>query len=183
MSVAPPLDFEERKRKIFGEKEAAGQESKGPGRPSKAAQIIELVHSAGAVLSHTADREAFVTVLDDHKHRITMATSSAEFRQWVSLLYWKETKGAVGGDAIKSAIDTLAAEAIFTGPERAVFNRIAHVWDGDELTIYVDLGTAHRRVVKVTATGWTIVESASVPVLFRRPGRCWLFPSPSRAEV
>jgi hypothetical protein len=170
MSAAPPLDFEERKERLFGKKgDAAGQEAKGPGRPSKAAQIIELVHEANAVLTHTVDREAFVTIVDEDKRRVTMAIASTECKQWLSFLYWRKTTGAVGSEAIKSASDVLAAEAIFSGAQQNVFHRIAHVRRSGDLSVYVDLGAPDRRVVQITKGGWELIESTAVPVLFRRP--------------
>lgn len=169
MSAAEPLDFEERKKRIFGEKSEGGQDSKGPGRPSKAAQIVGLVHEANAILTHTPDQEAFATIHDDQNRRITMAMGSAEFRQWLAYLFWTKTNGAVGSDALKSAVDILSAEAKFIGAEQRVFNRIAHVRSAQGLEIYIDLGTEDRRVVRITEDGWSVIDSTNVPVLFRRP--------------
>ena len=59
----------------------------------------------------------------------------------------------------------LEGEALFAGPEQAVFVRLAQ----HEEAIYLDLTNAMWEVIEVTATGWRVLQRP--PVTFqRRPG-------------
>ena len=67
---------------------------------------------------------------------------------------------------------------------RQIWRRVAEADDG---AIFVDLGGSdrygERRAVQITAEGWSIVEAASVPVMFVRPVDAAPFPEPVPAEA
>jgi hypothetical protein len=76
--------------------------------------------------------------------------------------------------AVNAAIDAFEMQAICSQVEREVHVRVAA--DGDD--IYVDLADAGWHAVRVTALGWSIVQSP--PVRFRRAAGMRPLPFPER---
>ena len=76
--------------------------------------------------------------------------------------------------AVNAAIDEFEMRAICSRVEREVHVRVAA--DGDD--IYIDLADADWHAVRVTAAGWSIVQSP--PVRFRRSAGMQPLPFPTR---
>jgi hypothetical protein len=76
--------------------------------------------------------------------------------------------------AVNSAIDAFEMEAICSPVEREVHVRVAA--HGDD--IYIDLCDANWHAVRVTAAGWSVVQSP--PVRFRRTSGMQPLPFPER---
>jgi hypothetical protein len=66
---------------------------------------------------------------------------------------------------LQGTMGILEGEALFNGPEQAVFIRLAQHEDA----IYLALANALWEVVEVTATGWRVLQRSPVKFL-RRPG-------------
>jgi hypothetical protein len=77
-------------------------------------------------------------------------------------------------NAINNAIDDFELRACCSPVEREVHVRVA----GDAGDIYVDLGDRDWHAVRITAAGWTIVQSP--PVRFRRASGMQPLPFPER---
>jgi hypothetical protein len=83
---------------------------------------------------------------------------------------WEQEDRAVNGEYLKTAAETLAAHAEFSGDVRELHTRAA--WH--EGTLYYELRPG--RVVKVGVSGWVFAENPSV--LFRRFPNLKALPDP-----
>ena len=115
-------------------------------------------------LFHTSDGKAFVT-LKIKQHRETYAVASEEFRTNLLARFYGRHHRVPTANTIESAPGLIAGKALFEGPERKVFLRVAES-EGD---ISLDLGNKEWDVVRVDRSGWSVVKGP--PVRFRRsPG-------------
>jgi hypothetical protein len=128
-------------------------------RKTQADVLLEL--ASGATLFHTPEREGFVDVLVGD-HRETHRICGAAFRRWLRHQYYKSKKRGCNSDALKVAVETLDAKAIFESESRDVHVRVASYYDD----IYIDLGDNGWKAIKVTKAGWSIV--ANPPLRFQR---------------
>jgi hypothetical protein len=81
---------------------------------------------------------------------------------WLRGVFFRATKESPSPEALTAALNTLAAIALFDGPEIAVYPRIG--WHEDR--IYIDRGTPDWSVIEVDRDGWRIIEQA--PIRFIR---------------
>src|SRR5215831_6811008 len=100
--------------------------------------------------------------------------SSLRFRSWLRRRYYEATGGAPSPAQLRSALDTLEAEAQFDAPRRSIHLRVAEQ-DG---RLYLDLADEHWRAVEIGPDGWRVV--ASPPVRFRRAPGMLPLPAPER---
>src|SRR5262249_23622134 len=96
------------------------------------------------------------------------------FREWLRHQYFEFTGSACNSDALREAVETIAAKAQYRAPEHNVYVRIAGIGDA----IYIDLGDPAWRAVEVTSTGWDIIHE--VPVRFIRSASTKALPVPER---
>ena len=111
--------------------------------------------------SPAPDREAYADIIIDG-HRETHPVRGRSFKQFLRHQYFRRTQCACNADALKTATETIAAVAEFEGAERPVYCRIAG-YDG---AIYIDIGDATWRAIKVTTHGWEVIDFP--PVRFIR---------------
>jgi hypothetical protein len=140
-------------------------------RPKQADILIAL--SNEAKLFHTPDGEAFADIVTGNR-RETHRVRGQAFRQWLRHQYFKKAKSGVNSDAMQVAVETIAAKAVFEGEENEVHIRVAE----HAGAIYIDIGDASWRAIKVTKTGWEIV--ANPPVRFQRSPGTRALPIPER---
>lgn len=106
--------------------------------------------------------------------RRTLKLRGREFRRWLAGTYYAQTERPANNEAMASALHVLEAKAAFDGRELELSNRFA--WrDG---AIYVDTADSAWRVVKVTSSGWQILDTP--PVMFRRYSHQQALPDPVR---
>jgi hypothetical protein len=150
----------------------AGGDGQKRGRPNQADVLVALA-SANAELFHTPggyDSEGFATVRvggdEDgaNCHKETWPISSKGFRRWLTRLLWTKTAKSPGSEALQAALNVLAGMAIHDGPEHAVAVRVAE-HDG---ALYLDLGDAQWRAVRVGPDGWSVVTDCPVKFVRRR---------------
>jgi len=152
--------------------EKPSQALRPAGRQSQATLLASLALSDGVELFHTPGGDAFVTVtLDDHRE--TYALRSKRARSWLSALYFTEQEAAPGGQAVHTALGALEGKALYAGSERRVHVRIAQHQDA----IYIDLGDAGWRAIRVARSGWDVVDEP--PVRFWRPRGLARLPVPT----
>jgi hypothetical protein len=126
-----------------------------------------------STLFHTAERIPYADVLVGG-HRMTWQLSDVGFGEWLLHQFFLERQKAPALAAMKSAIRSLSAHAVFNGEQREVYLRVAE--SGDR--IYLDLGDAEGRAVEIDTDGWRVLGDPLVR--FRRPpGMCPL-PLPER---
>ncbi len=141
-------------------------------RPAQADILVALADEAD--LFHTpGGNDAYATVavgdvLD------TARINGRLFRGWLAGRFYRETGKTPCAQALQDALGVLAGRAIYEGPEIPVAVRVAE----HEGTIWLDLADRARRAVQVSATGWRVVDSASCPVRFTRPGGVLALPVP-----
>lgn len=143
-----------------------------PEEPRTQAQtLIEL--AGECTLFHTRDGEAYATVPVDG-HSETHRLRSKTFRTWLNGRFYAKEQKPPGSQAMQDALGVLEAKAIFEGPEREVFIRVAG-YDG---AIYVDLCNDKWEAVRITRDKWEIVTDS--PVAFRRTRAMLPLPRPER---
>jgi hypothetical protein len=145
---------------------------KAPPKNSAAFEVVEIAERKGDFFHH--DGIAYVSVILNGQ-RETFEVHSTRYAQVLRLAYRAETTKIVG-DAIRSAVDTLAARACLKCPARPVFTRVANV---EDKAIYLDLGPG-KDVVEVTGGGWRIIPSLDAPVRFLRSPEMLPLPVPVR---
>lgn len=143
--------------------------------PSKATRAVEYAENAGAEFWHDADGDAYTDIRGEDGVRQTIRVRTRSFRTWLSGVFYEADGGALGGQSATDAVDVVAAKAVYGGPERDVYVRIAGGPDGE---IYFDLGDDSWTAVRVTSTGWDFVSKP--PVRFRRPRGLRPLPRPVR---
>jgi NrS-1 polymerase HBD domain len=121
-------------------------------------------------LVHTPEMEAFAAVeVEDHTE--LLGVMSRAFGQWLRHRFWEAQRKGPSAASVRDALLTLEARANFEGEERAVGLRV--MADGDN--VYLDLGDASWRAVKITAKGCSVGAS---PPLLRRSRAMLPLPEP-----
>jgi hypothetical protein len=94
----------------------------------------------------------------------TFEVGSMKFRLWLTRIFSLRFDGAVPAkNTIEDALNTLKAEAMFSGKKYEIFIRVGRA-NGK---IYYDLGNDKGQVVEIDADGWNILDKS--PVKFIRP--------------
>jgi hypothetical protein len=128
------------------------------------ADKLELYHDGGT---------AYADVRIDGR-RETWALSSRACSNFLRRAYYLTHGRAPHAQALADARALLIACALYDGPERRVYLRVAE----HEEVMYLDLGDDGWRAVEVTRDGWRILEDP--PVRFRRSATAFALPEPVR---
>ena len=126
---------------------------------------VELFHDAGGDCYGSADING---------HRETHRLESRELKDWLARVFWLEEKRAVGSDKIGEVLSVLRAKAKYEGELRETHVRVAE----HEGAVYLDLCKPHWQQIKITTTGWQVIESSASPVRFRRANGMLALPTP-----
>ena len=94
---------------------------KAPQRDSQATQLVKFAHASGAQFFHYGEAGFASVRAEDHLE--TYALKSKGMRRWLTYLYFQSEGKAPNADAIRCAIDTLAAHAQFKSEERKAYVR------------------------------------------------------------
>lgn len=129
---------------------------------SQAAILVEL--AADAKLFHSEAGDGYASFMQGG-HLETSPLRAKAFRQYLSYKFYNAEKKVPGTQAIQDAVNTLSGQAVFDGPCREVFTRVAQ----HEGVIYIDLANDQWQIVRINASGGTVIESRDCPVRFRRP--------------
>ncbi len=140
-----------------GEAELGSALRSGGGKQStdlvKLADDCELFHDTGA--------DAFITFpVDDHRE--TWPLKARAVKDFLSRRYFVERRTVPNSQALGDALATLRGKALFEGPERPVYARVAELGGA----IYLDLTNSAWQVVEITAGAWRVISDP--PVKFRR---------------
>lgn len=128
--------------------------------------IVDKLVTIGktAELFHTPDKRPFAK-LRTGDHTEVHSLRSGGFQGWLRHRYYEQTGGGVAEATLKTAVETLAAVAVYEGACDRVHLRTASF---NEM-IYIDLCDSEWRVVEITPNGWRITNNP--PVRFtRKPG-------------
>jgi hypothetical protein len=132
-------------------------------KPNLAEQLVAIARTKAELFrTPGADPEAYATIcVGDHIEH--WPVKSPTFRSWIMQEYFVASNGKVpGSQAVQDAINTLAGQAVFQGPEHLVAVRVAER-DG---VIWLDLCDADWHAVRIDATGWKLVTNP--PIRFTR---------------
>jgi len=136
-------------------------------------QEILLTIAGAAELFYTSDDESFARI-PFKGHLETWSIRGGGFKKWLLHGFYKLQGKAPQAEIFSSTIKLLEAKALFEGPLRPVWVRVAE----DEDAIYLDLRNDSWEAVKITKDGWEMV--ADPPVCFRRSKSMLPLPYPER---
>lgn len=149
------------------------QAGEAGGKPkSQASQLVEL--ASVIELWHTAGQDAPYATIPVSGHREHWPIRSSTFRQWLCRQFFDRHSTTPSSHAIQDAISVIEGKAVFDGPERALFIRVAD--HGGRL--YLDLSNDAWQAVEIDDDGWRIVPSEACPVRFRRAKAMMPLPTP-----
>lgn len=149
--------------------EVPAPEADFAGRPQISALLVELTEKIYR-LGMTDDGRAFAAP-HDCPHWGYPIEDSRPLHQQLAAEYYATYDKVPSATAIREALAVCAGKARGRRPEH-MFTRVAQRDD----TIYLDIGDASGRVIRLTGEGWGIETQA--PVLFRRSGLTAPFPEP-----
>jgi hypothetical protein len=151
--------------KRFTENRAENWEERSP-----ADRLVEIALKS-CELFHSTKRDGFAGIEIDGHHE-THRIGSEDFTLWLTQCYFNETSEAPSDTALKAAIATLKANALFRGSQRPVYKRVANLGDH----ILIDLGDDRWRVVRVDKHGYATLDKS--PVHFVRSDDTLPLPDP-----
>ena len=85
--------------------------------------LVDLVNTK-AELFHDSSDNCYATFANKG-HRECWELESSGFRNWLSYMFFLETRGAPSETALKAALGTLLGQAKYEGAEKTVFKRVA----------------------------------------------------------
>lgn len=159
----------------------------GETKPSQRDRVIDAVMKAGAVFWKDPDGVPYVTMPRDGRIERYKVRSSA-FKSVVRAVYARacprvtddgtEMPGSVGDKAMAEAMPSL--EAMIHHKDTATHEPALRSLEIDG-TIWLDLGRPDWSLVKITRTGWEIINAANVPLVRAEAMRA--LPLPDRAAA
>jgi putative DNA primase/helicase len=111
-------------------------------------------------LWHDANRTAYAS-FPVNEHLEHWPIRSRDFRMWLSGRFFKETGGAIGGQALEDGLRILEARAVNEGPQHEPFLRVGHRGGN----AYIDLCDTAWRAVEITTNGWRLIEKPPLKLL------------------
>jgi putative DNA primase/helicase len=124
----------------------------GP-RRRQADQLLDLV--AEIEFWHSPDRDPYATV-PVNGHFENWPVRAKGFRLWIAEQFFRRTARGASSQATEDALRTIEAIAITNGAEHTPCLRIGMT--GDD--VYLDLTDARWRAVRITGTGWEVIDRA-----------------------
>jgi len=127
-------------------------------RSTQADKLIEIVKEKEDVtLFHSENDNGYIRI----KNEIISLKGKA-FKRWLAREFWNKYQSSANSESIKNAVNVLEGLAYFEGNNHELFNRIA--WKDDFL--WYDLINDTRKSIKISKTGWEIVDEN--PIIFKR---------------
>ena len=161
------------------EEVAAAIENRGEGNSRR--EIDDSISEADVLVLCAEDDELFYSPegkayatfhVGDHEE--TWPVEGKRFERRLRQRYYELRRKAPGAQAVRDAVATIVARALFEGHEEKVFLRVA----GHEGAVYVDLCNEAWEAVEITPAGWRVV--AAPPVKFIRNSNSAPLPYPER---
>lgn len=135
--------------------------SKSEEKDTIAKLMVELVLKEKPTLVHDSLDAPFIHIAFDKHHELHPVHSS-RFKQWITRRYWEVTKKPSKSENVKQALDLIGSLACFGGEKVQLSIRVAKHGDA----FLYDLCDDGWRAIKITGSGWEMVETP--PVVFRR---------------
>ncbi len=140
--------------------------------PSAMDELVDLARQQ-CELKHDADRNA-VAIIPMPGRQEVWGVYSTGFAEWLRSAYWRAKQSGVADMTMKAALATIAAAGINDGEEVSTHVRAAR----DGLGYLIDLSDERWRAVRVTPSGWQVLDKS--PVLFARTQSMRQLPEPER---
>lgn len=162
--------------------EPTGDNAKAGGRGRKPRRRDTMVRILGEVdFWRSPEGIAHASVpVEGRQHQEHMRVASREFRQWVTLAYFRAEGRGLSGQAGAEAVALAEARALASGVTRRPWRRVGLADDGR--TVFLDLAggdpQGERRAAKIGAAGWEVISAELVPVAFLRASDALPLPEP-----
>jgi len=135
-----------------------GQEGKG----SQSKKLLELVEEIDDIVFFHDDLGEPYVRFPINGHYEIWKCKNKKFKIWLSSLAWKDKNLVPNSDSLNNVLNILVGRAYFEGEERTLANRVTYFED----SIWYDLTNKGWNAVKISKTGWSIINNP--PILFRR---------------
>lgn len=167
--------FPDLKRLLATAGGGAAAPQRGKRKPSAAQWLIDHA-DRHAELFHTSGRETYALVMINNVRQTIALAERDGIRRWLERAYYVAHRAPPPRAALDEVVGVLDARALYDGLQREVWLRVAY--DQSTRTLYLDLADDRWRAVAIDATGWRIVESVNLPVVFRRGDGALPLPEP-----
>ncbi|MBX3097261.1 MAG: DUF3854 domain-containing protein [Fimbriimonadaceae bacterium] len=144
-------------------------------RASMATELVELVLKSDIEFWHSPEMEPYATYKVGGRPESSKLRSSAFSLQCRSLLY-EAKKKPINSDALREAVESMAAKAVYEGACHPVNLRIA--WESD--SIYLYLCDDQKQVVHISPGDWTVIAASDCPAKFCPSKHARGLPIPSK---
>lgn len=147
------------------------------GKPQKepTEKIIHRIAIENRNLFYDRNRTAYIEVQDEKQlqkgNKYLIKVASEEFNEFITHECYTNYYKTPTNQHLKGLKRVATREAFLNGEKIELFNRVAYVDD----TVYIDLGTPDRKVVKVDAGG---IKVKNYPVHFQRHPHMEELPEP-----
>jgi len=169
----PPLpedEVETTVKSIFEKHKKSGNSDRGP---SLTTLLIQRITTPDFTY-FTDEIDTPYVHMNTGKHFEILPLESQKVKLFISRICYKHFDTPIKETVVKEVISVLSSKALFDGEKHDLSYRAA-IHEGN---IWIDLGDEQRRAVKVSTTGWKVVESADVPILFKRYAHMKALPVP-----
>ncbi|HEY9755416.1 MAG TPA: hypothetical protein V6C97_09655 [Oculatellaceae cyanobacterium] len=112
-------------------------------------------------------------------HIETHPINSAQFRRELRAAYYKKAGSAISSNALKEAVDTLDAIAADSRDRRQTALRFAQ----DAENLYLDLCNDDWSVVRISKTGFQVIQGKDCPIRFVRRSGMKELPTPILSQA
>ncbi len=173
-TLTPPKELEPSQNLKVSTREGKKDEKKSEKKDTGPTRIVALVMELVQELFHSPDGKTYAIQRHSDLHREVWELRSRTFNRWMGGLYFKRDGCAASQAEVAAALNLLEAKALYEGRKRPVHVRVAE-HNGN---IYLDLANDKWQAVRITPTGWHLVDFP--PVLFVRPGPMRPLPMPEQ---
>ncbi|MGB6736304.1 MAG: hypothetical protein WBE55_11225 [Candidatus Sulfotelmatobacter sp.] len=143
-------------------------------RENRGTMIASLANQY-CLFFRTPDGVSYAEMKKNDGRREVMAMGSADYKNYLSALFFKQYGQAPSGQSINDGLAVLKGIAQFNAMESQVFVRLAR----SKGAIWLDLANENREIVKITASGWEVIRSKYPDKLFFvRPHGMYALPTP-----
>jgi len=143
------------------EKAKEPAEEKEPQLP-QAGVLLKLVEGTGATFFHSDTKDLYATI-PVSQHFEVWPLDGKDFCTWLHGLYYKAIGRPVGNEAVKQAVSTLSAKALFDSPEPITLSTRVAEQNG---AFWYDLTNKNWQAIEITPEGWSVRDN--LPIMFSR---------------
>jgi Bifunctional DNA primase/polymerase, N-terminal len=159
----PVTDFDRIERELADLFEVKLSDADAP-KKSKVAEMLELLKARNIQPFSDSNDDTYVDFVTLEGLRDTQRISA--FGRYCTFLYYRATGKTISAATIQEVLSHLDAEARYGGNQS---RNPTLRYGGDGNTIYVNLGRADKKILRIATDGLSVIEYMDCPV-------CFLFP-------